>query len=196
MGFDCISSWSLLIFLLYSNVFSYTCYVRRSNWNKHICTKITGQKINRGQKRHNHINVCTEHVSHDTTKPTKWLCARRRFRSAWASAQFDQSLRCPHEESLGPSLPIKRTAKILIRLGECPGWSKSSLGAQSFCWFYHIAVHFSDKAYVKHKQLFLSSQVNYIINDVRISWVISAVRRSLSLDNHWRPSADYFSHNQ
>ena len=32
------------------------------------------------------------------TKPTKWLCAQRRLRSAWASAQSDQSLRCPHEE--------------------------------------------------------------------------------------------------
>ena len=27
------------------------------------------------------------------------------------SAQADQSLRCPHEESLGPQLPIQRTAK-------------------------------------------------------------------------------------
>ena len=32
----------------------------------------------------------------------KWVCAQRRLRSAWASAQSDQSLRCPHEESLGP----------------------------------------------------------------------------------------------
>ena len=29
--------------------------------------------------------------------------------SAWASAQSDQSLRCPHEETLGPQLPIERT---------------------------------------------------------------------------------------
>ena len=63
------------------------------------------------------------------TKPTKWLCAQRRLRSAWASAQSDQSLRCPHEESLDPQLPIKRTANNLIRLGECSGWSESSLGA-------------------------------------------------------------------
>ena len=28
------------------------------------------------------------------TKPTKWLCTQRRLRSAWASAQTDQSLRC------------------------------------------------------------------------------------------------------
>ena len=45
------------------------------------------------------------------TKPTLWLCPQRRLRSAWASAQSDQSLHCPHEESLDPYLPIKRTAK-------------------------------------------------------------------------------------
>ena len=28
-----------------------------------------------------------------------------------------------------------QTAKTLIRLGGCPGWSESSLGAHSFCWF-------------------------------------------------------------
>ena len=32
-----------------------------------------------------------------------------------------------------------RTAKTLIRLGGCPSWSKSSLGAPSFCLFYHVA---------------------------------------------------------
>ena len=29
-------------------------------------------------------------------------CAQQRLRSAWASAQSDQSLRCPHEEALDP----------------------------------------------------------------------------------------------
>ena len=55
------------------------------------------------------------------------MCAQQRLRSAWASAQSDQSLRCPHEESLG-QLPFKRTAKTLIRLDGCPFWSESSLG--------------------------------------------------------------------
>ena len=32
-----------------------------------------------------------------------------------------------------------RTAKILIRLGGCPGWSESLLGAHSCCWFCHVA---------------------------------------------------------
>ena len=39
------------------------------------------------------------------------------------------SLRCRHENTLGPWLPIEHTAKALIRLGGCPGRSESSLGA-------------------------------------------------------------------
>ena len=31
---------------------------------------------------------------------------------------------------MDPKLPIKRTANTLIRLGGCPGWYESSLGAQ------------------------------------------------------------------
>ena len=45
------------------------------------------------------------------------------------SAQSDQSLRCPHEETLHPWLPKVRPMNILIRLRECAGWSESSLGA-------------------------------------------------------------------
>ena len=51
--------------------------------------------------------VCL-YLSRLMTKPTMWLCAQQRLRSAWASAQSDQSLRCP-----------------------CPGWSESSLGAHT-----------------------------------------------------------------
>ena len=83
-----------------------------------------------------------EDISHDMTKPTKWMCTQWRLRSAWASVQSDQSLRCPHEETSGPLLPIECTAKTLIRLGRCPGWSESSLGAHSFCWFCHVVAHF------------------------------------------------------
>ena len=59
------------------------------------------------------------------------MCAQLRLRSAWASAQADQSLLCPHEERLGPQLSIECTAKTLIRLGGCPGWSESSLSAHA-----------------------------------------------------------------
>ena len=58
------------------------------------------------------------------------MCAQRRLKSAWASAQSDQSLRCPHEENLGLSYPFSAQRR-LIRLGGCPGWSESLLGAHA-----------------------------------------------------------------
>ena len=91
-------------------------------------------------------------MSRDMTKPTKCLCPQRRLRSAWASAQSDHSLRCPHEECLGTWLPIERTAKTLIRLGGCPGWSESSLGTQSLCWFCHVAAQMSFKVLQNKKK--------------------------------------------
>ena len=39
------------------------------------------------------------------------ICAQGRLRSAGASAQSDQCLLCPHEQTLGPQLPNERTAK-------------------------------------------------------------------------------------
>ena len=68
-------------------------------------------------------------VVHLSRLMTKWLCAQRRLRSAWASAQSDQSFRSLLEETLGPQLHIECTAKTLIRLGGFPGWSESWLGA-------------------------------------------------------------------
>ena len=88
-------------------------------------------------------------MSRNITKPTKYLCAQRRLRSAWASAQSDQSLRYPHEESLGPSLPNESAAKTLIRLGGCPGWSEYSLGTHSFCWFCHAAAQMDKKSKIE-----------------------------------------------
>ena len=81
-------------------------------------------------------------MNRDMTKPTKWLCAQLRLRSAWASAQSDQSLRCAFNGWLRTQAFFTRTAKTLIKLGACPGWPESSLGAQPLCWFCHVAVHF------------------------------------------------------
>ena len=97
----------------------------RTNIN-HCCTR--GQLF---------INI----VSRDMTKPTKWVCAQWRFRSAWASAQSDQSLRCAFNGQLRTQAFFMRTAKTLIRLGGCPGWFKCSLGAHSLCWFCYVAAH-------------------------------------------------------
>ena len=37
-----------------------------------------------------------------------------------------------------------RTAKTLISMGRCPGWSESSLGAQPHCWFWHVTAHMTN----------------------------------------------------
>ena len=77
---------------------------------------------------------------HDKTN--KMSVRPAKTRSAWASAQSDQSLRCALNGYLRTQCFFMRTAKILIKLGGRPGWSESSLGAHSFCWFYHVAAHF------------------------------------------------------
>ena len=73
------------------------------------------------------------HMSRDMTKPTKWVCAQWSLRSAWASAQSDQS-----------SLSAWRKPGSLAtheEHSECPGWSESSLHTQTLCWFCHVAAH-------------------------------------------------------
>ena len=66
------------------------------------------------------------HMSHTMTKPTKWVLSESSLCAQWVSK--NQSF-------------FMRTAKTLIRLGGCPGWPESSLGAHSFCWFCHVAAH-------------------------------------------------------
>ena len=56
-------------------------------------------------------------------------CSQQILKSFCASAQSDQSLRWPYEESLHPWLSKVRPVRILIRLRECAGWSESSPGA-------------------------------------------------------------------
>ena len=48
-------------------------------------------------------------------------------------------------------LPIERTAKALMRLGGCPGWSESSLDAQPHCWFCQEAAHISEILHLARK---------------------------------------------
>ena len=72
---------------------------------------------------------------HKSIWPATWekvpfnICAQIRLKSACASAQTDQSINCPREETLIPWLSKMRRMNILIRLRECAGWSESSLGA-------------------------------------------------------------------
>ena len=49
------------------------------------------------------------------------------------------SLRCPHDESLDPWLPIERTAKTLIRSAQ--SYLSLRWAHMPFCWFCHEAAH-------------------------------------------------------
>ena len=50
------------------------------------------------------------------------MCTQRRLRSACAFSQSDQSLHCPHEETLHPWQSKMCLVKILIRLCKFAGW--------------------------------------------------------------------------
>ena len=76
-------------------------------------------------------------LSHLMTQPTKWPLHP-------ANTQINLGIRpvwsescCPHEETLGPQLPIECTAKTLIRSDWADAWADLSLcwAHRSFCWF-------------------------------------------------------------
>ena len=80
------------------------------------------------------------------TKPTKWLCAQRRLRSAWASAQSDQSSLCAQWGL--------RTQAFFMQLSSCrqgglwSDWADAQADLSlcwphmPFCWFCHEAAQF------------------------------------------------------
>ena len=84
-------------------------------------------------------------MSRDMTKPTKWVCALWRLRSACASAQSEQSSLCTQWVAKDPSF---FHAETLIRLGRCPGWSESSLGAHAILLVLSCVAHFFFAPYV------------------------------------------------
>ena len=67
--------------------------------------------------------------AHDKKK--KWHVPSKGSDQSGHPAVWSESLCCPHEESLGSQLPTECTAKTLIRVGGCPGWSESSLDAHA-----------------------------------------------------------------
>ena len=81
------------------------------------------------------------------------MCTQRRLRSAWASAQSDQfslpSIQFfifQSHRNLS-SLATHWVHSGLIRLCGYPCWSDFSLGAQSFCWFWHALAQLWQKPF-------------------------------------------------
>ena len=75
------------------------------------------------------------------TKPTKWSVRPAKIQiSLGIRPVWSESLLCAQWVAKDPSFP-HADREDLIRLGGCPGWSKSLVGAQSFCWFCHEMAH-------------------------------------------------------
>ena len=58
--------------------------------------------------------------------------------------------------------------QTLIRLGGCPGWSESSLGAQSFCWFCHVVAYICFHFYGTHINTVVFLITDKLCNHVQI----------------------------
>ena len=71
----------------------------------------------------------------------------------------------------------------LIRLGGCPGWSESSLGAHSFCWFCHVVAHISkqcrprsDAAVLSFEDYSTIRKSNQIKSNIYSVWILSFIQ--------------------
>ena len=81
------------------------------------------------------VGLLQPYLSHLMTKPTKWhVCP---------CAPSEDSGQPGHPPSLIRvfAVPMKKAWVLSYPLSGWPGWSESSLGAQSFCWFCHKAAH-------------------------------------------------------
>ena len=92
-------------------IWAFQTFVRAAkfwNWCSMVFRKWTQNTIALSRRvvwaiLYNFVIICTEYISRDMTKPTKWMCAQRRLRSAWASAQSDQSSLCAQWVAKDPS---------------------------------------------------------------------------------------------
>ena len=127
------------------------------------------------------------------TKPTKWLCAQRRRRSAWASAQSDQSSLCAqwiakvpsflHVDSKDWSEWTNAQADLSLHWAHIhfvgfvmrgPGWSESSLGTQKKNMVCHKGAHF--RTVGKH----IETEILDLISVSKMMWFL------------WLASSRYF----
>ena len=121
--------------------------VYEASWSKSGKINFT---ISRIQITTQFSNLYKTKMSRLMTKPTKWLCAQRRLRSAWTCAQSDQSSLCAQWVAKNQSF-FMRTAKTdqtvrmsrLIRVfagctyhffGFVMRWLKWSITVLQKCW--------------------------------------------------------------
>ena len=125
-----------------------------------------------------------------TTRKTGFLVTWLKWAATWQNQQSDCA---PSEDSDQPgrppslirvfAVPMKKAwvlsyplsaQRRLIRLGGCPGWSEPSLGAQSLCWFWHVAAQIRFRCrglrIFKYHKIWLSWIEEQILEEL-LKWV-------------------------
>ena len=86
-------------------------------------------------------------MSHDMTKPTKWVCAQQRLSSAWASTLTDQGIHPVWSVFAVHSMGSKDPRFIHADSEDWSDWADAQADLslhwahRSFCWFCHVAAH-------------------------------------------------------
>ena len=70
---------------------------------------------------------------HTNGRANEWMDGLRESKSR------SDKYKPPHDKT--NKMTVRPAKMWKSRLCGCPGWSRSSLGAQSFCWFYREAAH-------------------------------------------------------
>ena len=111
-------------------------------------------------------------MSHNMTKPTNWLCAQWRLRSAWAHTQSDQSLHCCTQWVVKDPSFLHAVSK------DWSDWADARVDLSlrwplmPFCWFCHEVAQI---AYLHVHYKFSS------FNDANNDAIISPVKHEQSL---------------
>ena len=89
------------------------------------------------------------------TKPTNWLCAQRRLRSAWASAQ---SSLCAQWVAKDPSF-LHADSKDWSDLADAQADLSLRWAQRSFCWFCHKAAQNASFSGLNMQYIYISSHL-------------------------------------
>ena len=116
--------------------FDHVCRKLQTTMSRHTAVGIGSCKIIKNINIFPYQEINCHKMSHSTTNPTKWHMHPAKTQ---ISPVLSESSLSAWRNIGSLATLIKRTAKTLIRLGECPGWSESSLGAQVILLVCHVA---------------------------------------------------------
>ena len=108
-----------------------------------------GRNRNRQIQRHEYITEFTltsfrlikVYLSHLMAKTNLMTCAPSEDSDQRGHPPSLISLRCPHEETLGPQLPNERLRRLWSDWADAQAGLSLRWAHRSFCWFWHEVAH-------------------------------------------------------